>query len=700
MATDFPHYSDTWHPDFPLATHRPARDPGPSRAAVFHTGRVLGSISSKTAKGIWSFEPGLPPGYDLQSLHLLNCGYRLLTADDEDLLFLQVRPGLFLGDFPVAAVPELFCTRQTVTEEGSRSLLRLAEWTISLTQEVRGNRRAVRLQVSTDPNLHAESETDLRALWSDLWKQRMLWLSRMKAEERPVLFDLALEVLESDLPPDSGTLPADTHPTLLLNDLPGRLPALARMEPEAAADLLACLCRASPLANGALPARSPRSESDTEVPAWPVLALAIHTARQGEVPLTLPDALLPRLENHLRAWISLSQSQGPLPVWPDADTAFTPEIVDEEIDLCDLAALLIAEIDAYRALSGDAAAFTSERERWRTHLLNHHWSAARGVFLDRTREGSLTQRLTLGGLLPLLWHDLPGVQQRGLYRALSQSKGLRGPRGLLQWEPREDDPAPAPVRLLSQHLFLRPLLREAPPDLRTLMGLSWAKALDEHVQAGRGFPGDWDGTAKDWHPLTAAFCLRFAPLHAKEDLLLAEYPGWVRFLERQRASIIGAAATLAIAIPITLGVFFALQPHYSSQQEHSFAGHGETMLALGRFAEAEAVFTDLLRRSRRSTFHPVYYAQRGKARAERNDLIAARDDLQRAADLDRDLLRPSVHWNLAQIHWRLGDLPAARKALEEFVEIFEEGYPGLGRQARNALALLDSDINPFRRPAE
>ncbi|MCC5844905.1 MAG: tetratricopeptide repeat protein [Verrucomicrobia bacterium] len=711
MATDLQHYSDTWHQDLPLVAHRPGRDPEHALAASFQTARTLGGITGASPGGSWSFEPGLPPGYDLQTLHLLNCGYRLVSADEVDLLFFQVRPGVFLGNFPVSAVPELFCTRQTVTEEGPRSTLQLGEHTIELTQDVRENRRWVRLTVQIgDPHkgdpadAAPEPETDLRALWTDLWKQRMLWLTRMKAEERPVLFDLALEVLESGLHPPAGTFPAEslsepgvTPPGLNLLDLPGLLPALTRMEPESAGALLETLCHIAPFPNGALPAFAPLNgaEAETAVPAWPALAIAVRTARKGDAPLPLPSALLPRLESHIRAWIELTDGKGPLPVWPDADTAFTPEIVDEDVDLCDLAALLIAEIDAYRDLSKNSSAFKEVRERWRAHLLEHHWSAPRAVFLDRTRDGALTKRMTLGGLLPLLWHDLPEEHQRGLYRALSQSKGLRGDKGLLQWEPREDDPAPAPVRTLSQHLFMRPLLLDAPVDIRTQMGLSWARALDDHVKTGRGFPLEWDGDSRGWHPLTAAFCLRFAPLHAKEDLELGRYPGWVRFLERQRGSIIGTAATLAIVIPITLGLFFALRPHYSVQQEQSFSGHGETMIALGRYAEAEEVYTELINRTRRPTFHLTYFAQRGNVRARQNKLAAAREDLLRAVELDQDLILPTAHWNLAQVHWRLGDLDAARDALEEFIDIFEEGYPDMGRRARNALALMDRGLNPF-----
>ena len=713
MATDFQHYSDTWHQDLPLVPSRSERNPDHALSGLFQTGRSLGSLSALTSEGLCSFEPGLPPGYNLQSLHLLNCGYRLVSADEEELLFLHVRPGLFLGTFPVSAVPELFSARQAVSEEGPRSVLSLGGLRIELTQEISGTRRLVRLEVRSETGTAAgeqdETQTDPKVgpLWEELWKQRMLWLTRMKAEERPVLFDLALEVTEACLNPspdsDSGLWfrdPGLSAPGMPLRELSGLLPALTRMDPDAAAALLESLCRISPLPGGALPAfarlhPAESSENSPESPAWPVLALAVHSARQSEAPLPLPATLLSRLEQHLHAWVTLSDQGGPLPAWPDPETAFTPEIVDDDLELCDLAALLIAEIDAYRRLSGNMNAFDDVRSRWRAHLLEHHWSAARGVFLDRTRDGQLTKRMTLGGLLPLLWADLPEEQQRGLYRSLSQSRGLRSPQGLLQWEPRDDDPAPAPVRPLSQHLFLRPLLLEAPADIRSQMGLSWAKALDDHVTSGRGFPRDWDGNEAGWSPLTAGFCLRFAPLHAREDLELSHYPAWIRFLERQRDSIISTAATLAIVIPIAIGLFFALRPHYSTQQEQTVSGHGETMIALGRYAEAEEIFTDLLARTRKPAFHLTYYAQRGNVRARLHRYEAAKEDLRRAIDLDENLLLPSAHWNLAQVYWRLGDHASARNALEEFIEIFDEGYPVLGRNARNALALMDQGLNPF-----
>lgn len=709
MATDLQHFSDTWHKDLPLVAQRSTRVPGNALHHAFKTSHALGSFTGISSEGPWSFELGLPPGFDLQTLHLLNCGYRMVSTDDVDLLFLQVQPGRFLGNFPVSVVPELFCTRQTVQEEGSRSRLSLGNHRVELTQEVKENRRWVQLTVNSPTESSADSTTDstppedLRDLWTSLWKQRMLWLSRMKAEERPVLFDLALEILESGVysatPPftnESFIDPEAVPPGLHLQHLPGILPALTRMDSDTAQNLLQNLVHIPTLASGALPAFAPIEGSPDPAPAWPVLALAVRTAQRGDAPLTLPPELLPCLEKHIQAWIQLSDKGTALPQWPDPDTAFTPEIVDDDLELCDLAALLVAEIDAYRDLCGNKTAFNDVHTRWREHLLEHHWSSSRSIFLDRTREGTLAKRMTLGGLLPLLWNDLPEDRQRGLYRTLSQPNGLRSSKGLLQWEPKDGDPAPAPVRTLCQHLFMHPLLQDAPPDIRSLMGLSWAQAMDEHVKQDRGFPLKWDEERSGWHSLTAAFCLRFAPLHAKEDLALGQYPAWVRFLEHQRQSIIGTVSTLAIMIPIAIGLFFALRPHYSTQQEQTVSGHGETMIALRNYSQAEEIFTDLLNNTRRPTFHLTYYAQRGKVRAHLHKLEEAREDLLRAVELDQDLLLPAAHWNLAQVQWRLGDHAQARDTLEEFIDIFDEGYPALARRARNALALMDRDLHPFK----
>lgn len=702
MATDLQHYSDTWHAGLPLVPPAPARSSAP--IPPVRTARALGSLSGSDADALWSFEPGLPPGFDLHTLHLLNCGYRMVSTDEVDLLLLQTAPGLFHGNFPVSVVPELFCSRQPVNEQGSTSTLDLGATRIELTQEIRDNRRLVRLHITGSTPAPAAppaaEHPDLRDLWASLWKQRMLWLTRMKAEERPVLFDLALEVLEARLTPPAGPFEhpffcdPDT-PGLSLQHLPAVLPALARMEPDAAHTLLLTLSRLAPLPSGALPAFIPLHGTPDPVPAWPVLALAVRTALRGDAPLALPDPLLPLLKSHLTAWITLAGPESDPPRWPSPDHAFTPEIVDDDLHLCDLPALLVAEIDAYRDLAKDPDAFRDPHTRLKTRLLDLHWSAPRGVFLDRTADGQPAKRMTLGGLLPLLWNDLPEDRLRGLHRALAQPGGLRSPNGLLQWEPKDGDPAPAPHRTLSQHLFLRPLLLDTPPDLRSLLGLSWARTMDEHVKHERGFPPEWDSTTPGWHPLTAAFCLRFAPLQARKDLELGKYPAWIRFLERQRQSIISLVSTLAIVIPITIGLFFALRPEYSTQQEASIAGHGETAVALRQFEEAESVYTDLLTRTRTPLNHLTYYAQRGKVRARLQKYDEALADLQRAVELDENLLLPTAHWNLAQVQWRLGDLPAARATLEDILDIFSEGYPDLAKRARNALALLDQGIAPF-----
>ncbi|MCC5850296.1 MAG: tetratricopeptide repeat protein [Verrucomicrobia bacterium] len=712
MATDFQHYSDTWHDGVPIVALPDGKRASDALARAFLTAPALGGIRGSAKKSSWHFEPGLPPGFDVQALHLLNCGYRITSREGADIILLQLRPGVFSAEMPLSVVPELFSTRQTVRDEESCSWLELDGLRLLMENRPEGSKRRRMALIINDKDADTQRLTARKVLdgpppsetWAGLWKQRMSWLNRLGAEERPVMFDLALETLDAAVEPAGGPFsaqwlrdPEASAPSLNLNHLDGELPALARLEPEAARGVIETLSGLPTLPSGCLPAFVTLENDMAEAPAWPLLARAVLAAKNAGALSTPSPELCAKLEAHIKGYLATWDSEGTaLPVWPDGDAAFTPEIFDEDLALTDLAAMLVSEIESLAELCKKSDLFAEAKNKLRKILLETHWSDTRGIFLDRLNNGDAggapVKRMTAGGLIPLIWKDLPDPNRRGILKTLTQAEGLRCATGLMQWEARPEDPALPPVRPELQHLMLQPLLRNAPPEITTLMGAAWAKGLDNLARANIGFPLSMAPTqAPEWHPLTAAFCLRFAPLRTKMDLELSKYPKFVRALERHRTKIVGCIAAIIILLPSTIGLHYATREDYSAHREQSEAGHAETLYTLGQYQAAAQIYTDLLRMGKFENRHLHYHFQRGKCHWHLGDYEAAKADFARAVDLDEDLVLPAAHWNLGQAQWRLGQIAQARATFEEVLDVFSEGYPDLGQRAAHALEIMDRE---------
>ncbi len=712
MATDFQHYSDSWHDGVPLVSLPEGKRANTVLGRAFLTAPALGGIRGAAEKSSWHFEPGLPPGFDVQALHLLNCGYRITSREGADIILLQLRPGVFSAEMPLSVVPELFSTRQTVQDGEFSSRLELDGLRLLIEHRTEGSKRRRMALIINDKDDDAQRLAARKVLegpppsetWAGLWKQRMSWLTRLGAEERPVMFDLALETLDAAVERNEGPFAAQwlrdpelSAPGMNLNHLDGELPALARLEPEAARGVIDTLAELPTLPSGCLPAFVTLDDGMADAPAWPLLARAILAAKHAGALSTPSPELSAKLETHINGYLSAWEETGTiLPVWPDGDQAFTPEIFDEDLALTDLAAMLVSEIESLAELCKKPALFSEAKNKLRKILLESHWSDTRGIFLDRMSGGEAggapVKRMTAGGLIPLIWKDLPDPNRRAILKTLAQSDGLRSRAGLLQWEPRPDDPAAPPIRPELQHLLLQPLLRNAPPEMTTLMGAAWAKSLDDLARANTGFPLSMTpAQTPEWHPLTAAFCLRFAPLRTKMDLELSKYPKFVRALERHRTKIVGCIAAIIILLPSTIGLHYATREDYSAHREQSEAGHAETLYTLGQYEAAAQIYSDLLRMERFRSRHLYYHFQRGKCHWHLGDYAAAKADFVRAVELDEDLRLPAAHWNLGQTHWRLGQISEARATFEDVLEVFSEGYPELGQRAAHALEMLDRD---------
>lgn len=717
MATDLHHYSNIWHSGFPLISLQANRKPSHPLTRVpgcIQTTNALGNLAGhaiteahQLGPRVWQFEAGLPPGFDVTEIQLLNTGYRIETRQGSEMIFIQVHPGVFCGVAPLTVVPELFSNTHAIETEGSVSWMETPEMRIWLEHRQVDDQRQIALVVSPEKKdregmrMTARKmleEVSPKQMWTGLWKERMAWLSRLNAEERPVLFDLALETVEAALMPAAGPFaaqwirdPALSGAGMNLNHLQGELPAIRAISPDALDGVLKTLTGLTPNPQGFLPSTVLLSGDASPYPAWPTLCQAL--APYPEAVSRAGAPLIENLAGHLTAFLDSKREGDPLPVWPVGDGAFTPEIFDESLSLVDLPSLLVAEMEAFAKLSGDNGRFASAHDALRTAVLKLCWQPQRGVFLDRVYEdASPVKRMTAGGLLPFLWADLPDAQARGLYRYLETSaESLRGSHGLLQWEPRKGDPAAPPSTSTLQHLLLHPLLKKSPPEVSTLMGAAWGSVLDALSRNDAGLPLDFQaGAAPIWHPLTAAFCVRFAPLHTRLDLELSHYPKFVRFLERHRKGIVGLAAMLVLILPGTFGLYYAMRPDFSAAREQDEAGHAETLYRLGQYQEAAEIYTGLLNLGRFHARHGYYYHQRGKCHWHLGDFPAARNDFARAVERDTDFMMPSAHWNLAQALWRLGETDAARAQFEDVLEVFSEGYPEFGPLARDALQMLDT----------
>jgi tetratricopeptide (TPR) repeat protein len=127
---------------------------------------------------------------------------------------------------------------------------------------------------------------------------------------------------------------------------------------------------------------------------------------------------------------------------------------------------------------------------------------------------------------------------------------------------------------------------------------------------------------------------------------------------------------------------------FTLAEESLHAGSAKTLTDLGKWDEAEEVYTELLERSRSEGQFETYYYLRAnlRYRLERYDEAIA--DYLKAIEYDPDGFLYQARWNLAQAYVQSGQQERAIQEFRAFQEEYGQELPQFTSRVNMALHLL------------
>jgi len=656
-----------WKERFPLTLAATADAEAVASATGLVTSVGMGAFGPSSR--VWQFEPGLAAELEPVGIWLTCSGFQIRFRDAEPFRMLFLGDGVWRGQAPDPLVPDLFSTRFETEDEESIRLLDTGDHLIALAYKSREGRREIALVLASSARSREavlaevkevlDNQEILETAWQNLLDTRSAWADGLTDTEDVDETLMALEHLVGV----TRLMPETDHAQMYEEDaalatqiIPSVLEAMAP----------AGMSRVSKVLKGMLASRR-------ENEYWPVIAQGIQRLPFSPGTEDLKHEIAVFCEKGVRellnGWTPQSET---LPVWPDPAKSFTPEIAGGDLVLFDFPALLIAEMEACAGLHGNPECFAQERTRLQQQLAEQFWSPKRKAYLDQTAEGGQAKRMTAATLLPLLWQSLPQDQVRTL-AALPGEEAMKAQIGLRQWELRDRDPTPPPVRLETQHILLPVLDRLKEEHAAPLSAaLHRAQTAEEPSRLS---------------VLVSALRLRLLPFAEKVNPHLENVPKWVLYMEKHRTGIIGSAATLLFLAPVIGVLWIASGPRLSPLEEHLVVGQAQTELSLERYPEAEQLYTTVLKRGASSRF-AHYHLQRGNIRYRMEQFENAITDYEEAIQQDPEGLLHQARWNLAQSYRSLGRTEDARQAFQTYIDEYGEELTDQADRARLALQLL------------
>jgi len=656
-----------WREGFPLSLSATAEGTALADHTHLITSGGLGTFGPLGRQ--WQFEPGLAVELEPVGIWLTCSGFEIRFRDSVSFQMLYLGDGVWRGRAPEKLVPDLFSTHfETEEAEGTRSIEAGSEQ-VALAHRLVDGRRELALVRSTSlskQELNANvqdvlAQGDLLSpAWQNLLDTRKAWAEALPETEEVDAPMFALEHLigHTRISPDGASAWVyDGDTPLPAHLLPSVLEALLAGGASRVIKVLENL--KTSLASGI---------------SWPVLAQGLQRLSLPSGSEDLVASLTSSCEEQVRTFLKGWQpGSEPLPAWPVPETSFTPEITGGDLTQFDLPALLIAEMDACAALSGSPTKFAREREALQENIRSAFWSAKRKAFLDLTPDGGQARRITAATLLPLLWRESP----KDISRALAMLPGddvLYADGGIAQWESRDRDPAPPPIRLETHHILL-PILDRLKEEDAAPLSAALHRALSTSGEQASSV-------------LLSALRLRLLPYAHRINPNLVHVPRWVLSLEKHRTGVIGTAATLLFLAPVIGVLWIASGPRLSPLEEHLIITQAQTELSMRRYQEAEELYTTVLENASSDRAFAQYYFRRGNIRFRMEQHDQALQDYRQAIDLDPEGLLHQARWNLAQSYRSLGQVENARTALQAYLNEYGEELPEQADRANIALQLL------------
>jgi len=664
----------------------------------FRTLDVPGDFAPANGNLPWSFHLGLRKTAAPVQARLLASGFQI----GEHACCIARADGSVVGCAPEGAQPVLFSTEHEIQQLGQTALIDTGSLRIALAlRHLPGITRFALVPSPEAPETVISAaaqalDTDPQALLDAEWTRRSAFWEECDAPPE-LLPGLArsVETLVAHLRPPVGGLPGrwscatPEHTDLFcISQLLELVAAWRAVDPAVAAELVrsALACQQP---DGSLPSLfRPANGAISDTPAWPVVAqAALLACEAGDGGRFLP-AVVPALERYL-SW-ALAHYLDPASGhhrWRSEGEAMIPEVFDASASSADLPALLLAELDAFAALTarmGPAAAppaaamLQEERDRMAAHLEDVLWDEAAGDFRDRFADGSRVERASLSALLPLLWGDLNAKIKERLVARAEDTAFLRGEEGWRLWAAWEDDDEAPPFSAAHHTILLLALRGNAPRE-------AWqaaARAVAASPRLLEASPG------RAGHPEARSSPVRLAALHVVAVEAIEEHTGpaaassRVRWMDRHRVAIIAVCVgAVGLAVAAVAGVM-AIRSQRAAEADslavlaHQHYNHKD-------YAAAIPIYESILESYRdRATVEfrlaNAYHHQKDYARSEQH----YRNVLQDRAMAAKALM------NLGLTLYRQGRPQEAAGCYEEVIRRFADYQPQAVARARTALEIV------------
>lgn len=676
-----------------------------------------GDIAPVESPPPWSFHLGPGALFGTPVARLLANGFLISfpQADpDAHVDMLLVAPNTMVGRASIRINPSLFCPEAEPVEEpgcisvevtGCAVVLRIVaeeettRFCLATSREgLDAARTAAEQGLALNLSERVEKELDLRKTF---WSQH-----RRVGQEQGVL-QTSFERLVFRLEPPTAKIPG-----WWVRDDEGRFPlrslyALVRAWREADEKVAVRLVRtvlASLPASGALPAElHPDSGAQTGHTTWPLLVSCVWSLRKASGASKLVEEALPALRGYLQWALDYFDPQGQgAPAWKKAEESPTPETFDADLFSAGLAGMLLREtdlffelLDQHPDLALDTAEISLARERIEDHLLSELWDEEAGIFRDRYRSGKTVTRITVSGVLPLLWPGLEAKARAALLRHLQEKGTLHRRTGWAAWQAWEDDPTPAPVRCDHQ-LLLLDRVREVSLPTAVQIGVRVAETLEHCLSEGRPFPAQLnqtspdDDTASPPHAEIDGACLY---LLCKSPLLLKHPQSVSKVATRLDENRNLLAVACLGALLLLMGVLALREWRGGAMDSEAAAaafGLTEQLINSRQFDQALKGLQEMEGRVSQKSLD--FYT--GMIRFHQGDFAAAEHHFRAAADADGR--EAEAMMNLALSVFRQGKLDDALNLYEQIIQQFDQRNPQFAQMARAAMNVIRENEATFQ----
>lgn len=654
---------------------------------------VPGEFTAHTATPGWRLVIRWKEEIEEMQAGCLASGFALV-AGDATVVACCTAPGTWSGTMPPTCSAELVADDTPVQGTGPQTWIERPGESVALLQEPAGERvRWALVWTRTDGHqslvmARAALAIDPVKAWEDLRARRQALLDRI--DPTPAHRARVIEAIEwilGALRPADNVFAGrwldteDDPPGMHIGRTLTVVPALALLDRGAAVSVFETVLGSLAEVGSLHALVSHHSAAEVAATPLPIAAQTALALWRMQPDLSFLQRAVPHLLVLLKRELEHFTDDTGLAYARSAAESLLPDLFAADVATPDIAALLVAEIDALTELSvslPDRAEEVRPLAARRTQLLaamrSAFWHPDSQSIRGRLADGRPLRRATAADAMPLLCAGLDAELAASALKLIGPAGALHAPAGLLDWERWATDDETPPSSPHIQMLLLDGLRENGHTEA--------ADALAQRL-TGWTFPHTIEG---DRAPLEhAALVLRLHGLGRARPATRTLSASFLEVLDRHRVAAASTVAALGIGLYALLVVPAYLRPDPAESLLAVQLGSAEMRYAERDFRSALAQFERLLPTPLRDE-HALdcrmgncwfHLADWPRAEAAYREAIARNPD------------QPKAWMNLALTLFRQQKYTEAAGRYRAFIGIFGSLYPELKARAETALALCE-----------